>query len=453
MATYFVSSVDGSDVDPGTDWASAKATLAAGLALCTANGDILKVDSAHAETSGSSITLNLGSSIYVTIISVNRSSSDAYLAGASVTLTANGTSHSIATSGGQHLRIFGVSFITSNGNSNSNTISLGTVVTAISTLECYDCTFSTLGSGVSATILAGALTSASVISPTVRLINCTFVLHNSTSSNPSIRIGQGNIQIINPTISFGGANKPTTCFGSSVNTAGHKFLLVGDVTGYNATGGTTFSVANFGGGTFVLRNVKYSSTPTFIGGTFASNTAEFFIINCDSGDTKTVYEYRTRLGTITAKTNKYADDGLTIKGTLVGWEVVTTSLCNPGEIFCTPEIIKASTSTSSMTATIEWAQESSATALKNSEAWFDVEYVSSSSFPLGTVVSSRQATPLATAVDCDTSTLAWTGLSGTPTKQKISHTFTPGEACDIRGRMCFGVASKTVYIDPTLRFS
>jgi len=453
MAKYYVSSVDGSDADAGTSWALAKATLVAGLALCTANGDELWVDSAHAETAAGAITLNLASNIYVTVISVNRSSGDAYLPGASLTLTTNSTAISIVTTGAQQLRIFGLTFVTQNGNGSGNVINLATNIATISSLECVDCTFSTTGSSTSAFIVIGGSAASNVLMPIITLTNCTFNLRNAAGTAAAIRIRQGNIKIINPTIGFSGATKPLLCFGVANLTSGHKCLIEGDVSGYNASTGTTFSVATAGGGTVVLRNVKYSSTPTFIGGTFASNSFEVFVINCDSGDTKTVFEYRNRLGTITAKTNKYADDGLTIKGTNVGWEVVTTSLCNPGEVFCTPDIIRASTSTSSMTVTMEFAQESSATALKNSEAWFEAEYVSSSSFPLGTVVSSRQATPLTTATDCDTSTLAWTGLSGTPTKQKISHTFTPGEACDIRGRMCFGIASKTICIDPTLRFS
>lgn len=452
MATYYVSSVDGSDADGGTSWALAKATLAAGLALCTATGDKLYVDSAHNETSGSSVTLNLASSINVEIFSVNRSN-DTYLAGAKVTLTANATGFNIVTSGGQHLTIRGLTFETQNGNSSSNSITMLSVVSAISSLKCYNCTFNVMGTSTSAIIGIGGAGASTSIMPVGKFVDCTFNLRNAASVVIApIRIGQGNIEIINPTIGFSGANKPTTCFGTNVTGCGFKILIEGDLSGYNVSGGTTFSVANFNGGTVVFRNCKYSSTPTFIGGTFASNSFECYVLNSDSGDTKTVFEYRNRLGTITAKTAKYADDGLTIKGTNVSWEVVTTSACNALELFCTPEIVRASTTTSSMTATMEFAQESSATALKNSEVWCEMDYVSSNSFPLGAMVSSQVAA-LATPADCTTSTIAWTGLSGTPTKQKIAHTFTPGEACDIRGRLCFGVASKTIYVDPTIRFS
>lgn len=57
MANFYVRSTDGSDIDGGTTWALAKATLAGALAVATA-GDTIFVSDNHAETQASAMTLS-----------------------------------------------------------------------------------------------------------------------------------------------------------------------------------------------------------------------------------------------------------------------------------------------------------------------------------------------------------------------------------------------------------
>ncbi len=56
MADLYVRSTDGSDSDNGTTWALAKATLT-GVAAIDAAGDRIFVSQAHAESTGSAVTL------------------------------------------------------------------------------------------------------------------------------------------------------------------------------------------------------------------------------------------------------------------------------------------------------------------------------------------------------------------------------------------------------------
>src|SRR6185436_14827350 len=56
---FYVHSVSGSDSDSGTSPVAAKATLAAAIALCTANnGDVIFVLPGHSETLTAAITVN-----------------------------------------------------------------------------------------------------------------------------------------------------------------------------------------------------------------------------------------------------------------------------------------------------------------------------------------------------------------------------------------------------------
>lgn len=456
MAVYRVKNT-GDNTD-GSTWAKAYTTIANALAAATADNDIIVVSSAHAGTYGAAQALNVATSgNHVQILCVTESGASGYSAvttGATETITVNAAGFSILSSGSQCLYIQGIEFICNTGSSNSNSISIASLASAISCITCKSCTFTTQGTSTSGLIQIGPTGAATAYGPTVSLVDCTFKVRNAAGTTAgAILLGQGKIEIINPTITQS-ANKPVILFSNLGTSAGRDVLIEGNLNSYDATSGSLISVANFTGGQVVFRNVRYSTAvaSTLVTGTYASNAFGLYFINCSSTDTKITYEFRNRLGTITATDSIYRSGGLTIKGTAVSWQVVTTASCNAAEPFVTPWVMKASTGTSTVTATMEICQPSTGASYDDYELWFDLEYVSSASFPIGTVLSGRNTTPFVNinpAATWATSSVTWTGISS-PIKQNIYGSITPLEACDLMMRVCVGLASQTLYIDPVI---
>lgn len=227
------------------------------------------------------------------------------------------------------------------------------------------------------------------------------------------------------------------------------------MSGYNTTGGTYFEVTNWSEVDVIVRNCKLSATPGLTTGTWLTNVSSLTVINTDSGDTGNVFEYRNRLGTITENTSIYANSGGKFAGSGISWEIVTSSSCSEYEPFITPWIMRWLESTSSSEVGFRLVHDS-ATDLHDRNTWQHIEYVSSSTFPQGTLISGRNAQPFdGTAVDWTNDSETWTGTGGfgTANTQTIASTFTPGEKSLIRGRLLLGVASKTLYLDPALRIT
>lgn len=459
MATFYVSSVAGDNTD-GLTWAKAKTSVAAALALATASGDIIYVDSAHVFAPAAAITWDAATAdTYVIIISVNRNGSTTTghsgpLAGAKETVGANAAAFNIALSRSQKLIVFGCYIEGNNGASTANLVNIGAGTTGTYDLTFYDCTFSTPGTAATAEIVIGTTTSSRHCRAIFK--NPVFIGHSSTNAAAAFIATQCcTVFMSGVTVSYAGANKPPIFIrANSTGSAIDLEITNSDLNGYNTTSGAYFSVSNMSAARIVLRSCKTSSTPTITSGTWVTNNvANITSINADSGDTKTVFEFRNRLGTLTESESIYADAGAQIDTTRVSWQIVTTAACNEAEPFITPWSWKRVTSTSAQAVGFRIAHDS-ATDLHDRNLWPEIEYVSSASFPLGSIQSGRNAAPFeGSAADWTNGSDAWTGIGGfgNQNKQTIEQNVTPAEACTLGGRLFIGVASKTLYVDPLLR--
>lgn len=455
MANYYVSSVAG-DNGAGTSWATAKTTIAAGLALATADADIVYVDSAHAETFASLIAWDAPTSgTRVALISVNRNGStttghSGWLAGASASASA-AAGIDIAQTRAQTLFIFGVSMVAWTSNSSSNSIDIAAGSAFDINVVMQSCTFNTPMTNSSPGMTFGNQGASTVLNKTIRLIDPVFVLKNN-ATGASLSIGSVFLTISGMTCSFAGANKPATLFGTLTGVNSRLEIMDSDLAGYDKSGGFYFN-SSFRG-EIVVRNTKLHATPGLMDGTaWVTDNASITLINVDSGDSKNVFEYRNRLGTLTENASIYADNGGKFDGAGISWQVVTTSECSEHRPFILPWMARRSSSVVSTIVGFRIAHDS-ATDLHNRNLWSEIEYVSSASFPKGTLVSSQNAQPFdGSAADWTNDSETWTGISGFTNQntQTISSTFTPAEASTILGRLLVGVASKTLYVDPLLR--
>ncbi|MFI4963272.1 MAG: hypothetical protein ACHP6H_05385, partial [Legionellales bacterium] len=228
-----------------------------------------------------------------------------------------------------------------------------------------------------------------------------------------------------------------------------------DLSPFNTAAGYLVYMAAWSGGHIIFRNDKISSTPTITGSTWQSDAEDITLINTDSANTVSNFEYLNRLGTLTRNTSIYANNGAQFNGAGNSWKIVTTSSANETEPFVTPWMMKWNSSTSANTPqiSVDW---DSATGFTDRNMWSEFEYVSSASFPIGTLAVNRNPNPgYATGTTWGGDTQTWTGTGGFThdNKQKVTSTFTPAAKSLMRGRLYVGVATTTLYVDPNLTLS
>jgi len=458
MATYYVSSVAG-DGGAGTTWATAELTIEAGIALATADGDIVYVDSAHSESVGAQVTWNTPTAgTRIRVISVDRNGStttghNGWLAGAVSTISSSGFGHTIAgVATAQGLYIFGVRMNGNAGNASANSIGMAQGSADIISLTMEDCTFNITAISATAAVNMGGTGASGLLHRKIKLINPVFILKNNVS-NASINISGADLQISGMTCSFSGANKSATLFGTAAGHNGQIQIMDSDLSGYDKSGGFYFNQGFRGN--YTLKNCKLSSTPGLLDATAWTNPASSLtLINVDSGDTLNVFAFYNRLGSITNNTAVYPAGGASFNGTINSWKIVTTSLASEDEPFITPWIHRWGNSTSAQTWTIEFNRDN-ATDMDDREIWAEFEYVSSASFPIGTLLSVRNDEPFdGTAADWATGDASWTQSFSNNNPQKISSgSITPAEKSLLRSRVFVGIASQTIYIDPQIRIA
>ncbi len=304
MATIFLSSVDGSDSDNGSTWALAKATLTGALAAISADGDIIKVDSAHSETIAADAAYTVPKRIK--IVSVNRSGSDALLAGASIKTDGNKIIEMTGT--GYAFYVYGMTL----GLSNTTQ---GPAIYVNSRTGCqatYDtCTFDLNADNNGVGVYAGSENAAAQTATTLR--NCTFKLYRTGQFLSCL--GE-RTNLINCSLDVAGSaptkflyisgNGVLTCEGCDWSHVGSGTLV--------APGGWADE------GIAIFRNCKFGSGMTLLGaaiylGYNEANHAAF-AYNCASGDTHYALWHVNALGETTVSTSVYVTaDGAAYDGT------------------------------------------------------------------------------------------------------------------------------------------
>jgi len=197
----------------------------------------------------------------------------------------------------------------------------------------------------------------------------------------------------------------------------------------------------------VFRNCKLpaSWSGSLVTGTL-SLSERHELYNCDSGDTNYALHIADYAGSIIQETTIVRTGGASDGTTTLSWKVVSSANAEyPHQTLNTSEIVKWNDTTgSAITATVEVVTDG--VTLTDGECWLEVQYLGTSGYPLGSFISDAKADVLATAVNQATSNETWTttGLAS-PTKQKLSVTFTPQEKGYYMCRVYLARPSATVY--------
>jgi hypothetical protein len=457
MTVYYVSSVDGSDASDGLTWANAKATVAGAIAVATASGDIIYVDSAHSFTPGAAITWNAVTANQVlAIISASRASGEpptAWAAGAAENVGAANAVFGIGSIGGQRLRIFGMTINGGTGNSAGAHISIavaGETDTIIS-VDLQGCTLNVNSTNAAARLQFGPSADTTKLTTTSNVVNCAVGIKN-VATGAVMLFRDCRVRITGLTMSYIGGSKPASLCDFQTNLTSDVTIADSDLSAYEKSGGFYFDITNMAG-PLRLINCKTSATPGLYTGSFLGNVANITAVLVDPGDTHNTFAYYNRLGQITQNTSNFANSGAQFDGAGISWEIVTTAACSEAEPFVTPWIHRWLDTTGSQDIHLQLLR-ASATDFTNREVWAEFECLENASFPIGTITSTRNAQPFdGTPVDLTNSAKTWTEIVANDNEMECRVTRTVAEKCTARARLMVGVASITagnMYLDPSI---
>jgi hypothetical protein len=442
MARKFVAS-SGTPAAPNDTWATAYNDLQTALTACAAGDEcilgISAVPSGDAElAANATYTIPDGVSLICSTISGT----------ADVTPTAMGTTYWI-------------------GNSTT-----GRNVTINATFDAfiYGLTIRQHGTGV----LALAQTDNSGIrGRDIRLWN------SSTSSNASPSIGATNntyVELENLVMQWDRVSMT-----SNINWMGRcvlrnlSFVLAGSSIGGNPFAQNSVSgildltvedsdVSNVGNVTLINAAYRGSSQWLFRGVilpsayTLHANLAggeseaadRVILVDCKSGSTQIGYEYHNAMGSLTL------DTAIKYTGTPANasWKIVTTAKCARQTPFNTPWIEWQNPGVVAITPRFEVVRNDSTSAYSDALLWGQFSAAVVASSPRGTIYTDVAGVGAAgTDQAAGAGLTAWEGESGTAWSGKVDSgsALTPASGYKLYGRVSFGAASATVYVDPMIR--
>ncbi len=442
--TYFVAgtggATTGNDANACTDWSIPCLTVAGALGKATPT--VIAVDKTGAYVQTGAITWTMPATA-ITIVSATNNTTGTTInqsPGASEGIGNSANPFTINGAQGSMLTVIGMHLSATTGAA-SNNIAIGTG----STGEYFyfdGCTFELPGTSTSSNIAPSGTSY-------LKISNSTFLVSGSRAGNIFLLLGGMKMELVNPTITMTGGTKPVTLMSFSV---GDMDIVIrdGDISGFNTASSALAALGQFGPtGRLLMKNLKISATPTLTSGSYsAGSSAQIVLRNVDSGNTLYKFEVHDATGDLTEDASNYLTAATQFNGVPYAWKIITTSLASPSRPFRVPILETWNTTTTSQTLNVEFAQNSSATALTDQDIWSTLPYPNSASFPSSAIVTNRNADPITgSAANQTTSTAGWTGLTS-PTKQKLASTFTAAAVGLLQDYVFVGVASKTVYINP-----
>lgn len=345
----------------------------------------------------------------------------------------------------------------------------------------YGCTFRTAGSTADNIRLNGANAGGTLICE-----QCYF-WHGNTATTSYIEVGGGNSQYFygctfrlshasqylyistvsefhDCTISSSGTAPTVLCLGGNSGTgiAGLVLFSGCDLSHVSGTlvGNTTSATV------FTFERCKLHASVTILAAqtgnpTLASGSA--YALDCNSGDTHLFFGYYNALGSVINDTGIYftSTDAEYVNSSNaeapVSWKIVTTANATSWSPFAPPWIDLYHTGTSEITPYFEILRDGSTTAYQNDEIWAEfTAKITSGSTKASAIYRDRKDIDTGTAAADQTAgagTGSWTGEAGSAWSGKIDSgsAITPAEKGYIRGRICVGEPSITVYVDPQIR--
>lgn len=443
MATIYVRSTDGNNADSGATWALAKATLAGAGAIAAA-GDTIYVSQAHSESTAANPNIvwpgtNTAPNKIVCGNDGAAPPTAVATTGAMATTGTNGISHYGS------IYVYGLTFNVGTGAGAQHFFGH---TDGFQSFE--QCVFSIVNTAATSLIIPAWTTSASPTGPIgiAKWKTCSIKFANA---GQKILIASSFHWCGGGVVS--GSSSPTVLLGydsgQSVVEGGNVLIENVDFSNF----GTSFNLSNAppGASKVTIRNclLPASWSGALLNGSFA-RAGRIEMYNCDSGSTNYKVWIEDYLGSIKDETTLVRTGGASDGATPISWKMVSSANATyPLNALASPEfVIYNATTGSSKTVTVEILRDS-ATNLTDAEVWLEVNYLGTSGFPIGSLVSDAAADVLTAAADQAASSVTWTttGMAN-PNKQKLAVTFTPQKKGPFYCRVMLAKASTTIYVDP-----
>lgn len=431
MTDRYVRSGDGDDVDNGSAWALAKATVQGAFAAYTTDEKVY-VSQAHAQTQSAALSLDPTLNSRAIIECVNDAAEPPTTPATGGSIAVTNSSNNLTVTGSAWW--IGMTFKSArqinqaNGSGNS--------------IIFENCTFELTGTGINDRVCPNTT------GGTKTEWRGSSIKFNSSFHN--VQMGAAGEFHWNGGAVVSGSTTPTVLFKQN-SLAGARMLIESvDLSNF----GTTFDIVNSNvfGFEFTIQNCKLPSgwSGNLHNGTLSVRN-KINLWNCDDGDTFYRVWLERLYGTIREETTIVRSGGAN-NGT-VTWSLKMTTNANatpPHTYLVSPDILRRVDPDdvgSPKTLTVEIMHDS-ATALQDNEVWLEVSYPSDTGSPLSSLAHDRRADALTAAADQASSAETWTttGLTN-PNAQKLSVTFTPQNPGVYVCRVVLAKASKTIYVD------
>ncbi len=275
--------------------------------------------------------------------------------------------------------------------------------------------------------------------------NCTF---RFGSTSQSIQLA-GSAVMYDCTFAPAGS-VPTTLFLAQDRSSGLQFRgcdfspIVNTLVGNSADPAYfTLDRCKLGAGVTILASQTINPT---------RHSAKCFLTDCSSGDTHGIFGYYDVLGSVVTDSGIYFTSG----AAALSWKIATTANASFYMPFETPWISKYNTTLSSITPYLEILRDGSTTAYQDNQVWAECLAKTTSTSTKASISRDRKDINAGTSAANQAAGAglgSWTGESGTAWSGKIDpgSAITPAENGSLSMRVCVGVASSTVYIDPEIR--
>jgi len=446
VATYYVYSGAGGS-NTGADWANAFVALGSAISAATANGDVVKVHYTHQEN------LTVVSTTYtlvanISVISVNKDSSDVPTPMGTGGWIGDATTNqrSITVTGAYAARLYGITFRVPAASLTTGLVLYGANGSDFTYEDCYFWCDMIASWASTRYIVVGA----SDIKSNIRFDGCTFRFNDSRAA-----ISLSTNATFYGCILSSAGTAPSTLFKFSVQDPSNSLFFMDGCDwshlGSNALVDDVQSMTLH----LVLQRCKLGTGYTILAPqtTIPNNAgAHAFLSDCAVGDTHGVVGYYSNMGSLVSDTGTFFTAGAAQQA----WKISTTSQASLNAPFLSPWIDIYNTDTATVTPYLECLRnDGTASVRQDNEVWAQFSAKVTSGTVLSTRYSDRMVpagTPANQAAGAGTG--SWTiASSNSPASFKCDSgaSLTPAEVGYIRGRICVGAPSITIYVDPQIR--
>lgn len=438
MATYYVYS-GAAGANNGSSWTDAYTTFASAVTAATTSGDIILVHKTHQGTLAATTIWTLAAGVHVYV--VDKDASDALaIMGTGGWIGGTGN-FAVTLNGAGYHHVYGLTI--RNGGTSNRDVTIGDSDEAHWEME--DCFYWTDNTSTGVSVIFGHDNADTL----VRLVRPTFRF--GAAQRIEVR---ARLEIYGGSISSAGS-VPAYVFSQqfvandtrkmSVYVEGFDASYAGSAPLFNeageaATGAAYFVRCKLGSGYAMLNTARTMG-----------NGIDVFVFDSATDDTHTVLGHQNALGSTVIDTSIY----VTADSEALSWKVASSANANFYKPYRSPWIDRYNADVAtSIQPYIEILRDGSTTAYQDDEVWAEFTAKQTSGFPISTLLTGRMTHFGAPSNhSAGTGTGNWTGESGSAWSGKLQapSSFTPAEIGHIRGRICIGEPSTTVYASPRVR--